>query len=179
MCEPCPAKLQKITDALMFSMLRGSFLGSSMNSQVFRSSNDLKMRRFFFSERKNVQFFQSMKWLELIESEVLLASGDVLASVSFRKKGPSHLGSSENFTSKPQYLETYIDVLWIENRVARQPVSFQEAWSFIPLSQCAPEGDTNFPRHNVVPDEQVFICAEVLIRSVFQHLLMQKRKPDW
>lgn len=103
-------------------MLRGSLLGSSMNSQVFRSSHDLKMRRFFFSERKNVQFFRSMKWLELIESEILLASGDVLASVSFWKKGPSHLGSSENFTSKPQYLETYIDLLWIENRVARQLV---------------------------------------------------------
>jgi len=53
-----------------------------MSSQVFKSSNVLKMRRFFFSERKNVQIFQSMKWLELIESEVLLACHNMLASVS-------------------------------------------------------------------------------------------------
>lgn len=67
------------------AVLWESLLGSSMNSSLFKSSNDLEMRRFFFSKRKNVQVFQNTKWLELTASEVLLTSSDMLASVSLWK----------------------------------------------------------------------------------------------
>lgn len=48
------------------------------------------MRRFFLSERKIVQTFRSTKWLELLESEVLLTPRDRVASASLWKMGQSY-----------------------------------------------------------------------------------------
>ena len=70
-----------------FAVLRGSSLGNSMNSQVFKSLNYSKMRGFFFSGRKDVPIFRSMKRLELIKYEVLLACCNMLTSVSLWKMG--------------------------------------------------------------------------------------------
>lgn len=156
-----------------FAELGGSLLVKSIDSQVFKSSNDFKMRKFFFSDKENSQIFQSTKRLGLIELEVLLAS------VSLWEVAPSHLG----FLGKKLHIKA-------SACLHKPPVHGDQdgkasTLCFLPANQehplpwagAHPMGmRTAASKHGAWRaglSQCLFIWVQIFITSAFQHLHMQ------
>lgn len=155
-----------------------------MNSQVFKSSNYLKVRRFFFSGRKNVQIFQSIKWPELTESEVLLACRNMLASVSLWKTGPRPLWKFHMEASVCSGLHWPTAGGGQDGKATTCLFSAEKRKVSFPLSQRAPEGDMNFLHQNVVPDEQGSPRIYLYLGGGFNQISLSTLayatgRPDW
>lgn len=154
-----------------FAELGGSLLVRSMNSQVFKSSNNWKMRRFF-SDTENIQILQSTKWFELIELGVLLAS------LSLREVGQSHLRCWESSTWKLQ--GAYTALLCMKTRMGRHRlVCFLPGNKEHPLPWASVHPmvmRTSPSKHGAWQaglSQCLFIWVQIFITSAFQYLHMQ------
>ena len=172
--------LIKSQELWCFFLLRGSLLGSSMNSQAFKSSNDL--RRIIFSESKDVQIFQSTKWLELKRIWGPVGFQRYVGICIILEDGTKLFRLFWKFHNEASVWLRWPALGGEQDGKATSLFSTKMQRVLLPLNQYAPEGDVNFLHQNMVPDEQgspgiylgrrVYLVA-YFIRSVFQHLLMQ------
>lgn len=130
-----------------FAVLRGSLLGSSVNSQVFMSSNGLKMRRFFFFCEEKISNLSKYKVIGALRVwDPVDSQGRVGICIPL-EDGTKLLRLLENFTLKL--------------RATTCLFSAKQQRFSPPLGQYVPEGDVNFLHQNVVPDEQGLLTTYV------------------